>query len=146
MRRVVVGVSVGVIALVAVARAQDDASKEDLKKLQGKWELVKIIADGKEEKAEGGPWTIKDNKLVYGIGTYDVLTLDATKKPRTIDIKAFREEGGKEMVYDLKAIYKIEDDTVTICVDPKGKQFPEAFESKAGSGLRLFTLRRSKAQ
>ena len=39
-----------------------EASKDDLKRLQGKWKIISYTIDGKSEGA-GAVWTFKDNKL-----------------------------------------------------------------------------------
>jgi hypothetical protein len=71
----VVGFSATVIA------AQDDSAKSDLKQLQGKWDVVAHILDGKPNpvrKDKSTFWTISGNKVLYWAGREDTIRLNAT--------------------------------------------------------------------
>lgn len=131
------------LAAAGWAGAQDDASKEDLKKLQGKWETVTVVHNGEVQKPEKrSPWVFEGNKLKYpAFDTEDEIKLDATLAPKTMDVRVVRKGQKTE---ELKAIYELAGDTLKICVDVGGKGRPTAFESKADSGHRLVTLKRVK--
>ena len=55
-------------------------------------------------------------------------THDAKKSPAEIDITEGR-AGGKDMI--IKGIYKIDGETLTLCMSPLGER-PTKFESPAG--------------
>jgi uncharacterized protein (TIGR03067 family) len=141
---------------VSGGAGQDLPNKEDLQKLQGKWELVSATYDGKPRAPSPFPgkviWTIAKNKLTYppprtkdgkvaGPPEEDEITIDATKKPKAIDVRQVRE--GKEPVVQ-RAIYALDGDQLKICADMADKGRPEAFESKAGSGRSLIILKRAE--
>jgi uncharacterized protein (TIGR03067 family) len=128
--------------------AGNEASKEDLKKLAGKWKTVTIIHNGaplKLEPGKGLTWVFSGNKLHYtGPGApdgYDEITLDASKKPKTMDSRVVR-KGEPDKHH--KAIYELEGDRLKLCVDIADKGRPTEFESTPGSGRRLLTLERVK--
>jgi uncharacterized protein (TIGR03067 family) len=138
------GTALAVLLSMATVSASDN--DKALKALEGEWKVKSIIHDGEDGKINDpvtSTWTIKDNKITYGPGYrgYEVFQLDPTKSPKTLDGKTFR-ENQEETTF--KAIYKIEGHTLTLCFYIKGKNYPTAFESKVGSGLRLITLTRAK--
>ena len=122
-----------------------DATKEDLKRMQGKWKFVERIIDGKkvDQKAT---WTFSGNEIIYGPDSdrRAVLKLDATTKPKTFDFDHVSKDG--KIIDKVLGIYEIEGDTFKICVTIPGKSAarPKAFESKEGSGHTLTVLQRVK--
>ena len=116
-------------------KKRDDASKDDLKKLQGRWQPVTIISNGELQKPEKRSiWVISGNKVFYpSFKTEDEIKLDPSKTPKEIDIRV---EGDKT----FEGIYAIEEDRLKLCIDVEGKGRPSAFESKPGSGHRLLTI------
>src|SRR5262245_25451336 len=135
---------------------QEDPTKNDLQRLQGKWELVSAMYDGKPSTPSpvSGKeiWTIAKNKVIYppprtedgkvaSPSAEDEMTLDAAKKPKAMDIRQIRK--GKEPKV-AKAIYAFDGDQVKICVDMRNKGRPEDFECKPGSGRSLIILKRAK--
>jgi uncharacterized protein (TIGR03067 family) len=125
------------------AAAQGDPSKEDLKKMQGKWEAVSLIDDGEAKKLDEKSYRIvSGNKVIDpAFNIEDEIRLDATKRPKELDIHINRKGVAP---YALKAIYELEGDTLRVCVDLESKARPTAFQSKPGSGHRLVTLKRVK--
>jgi uncharacterized protein (TIGR03067 family) len=90
---------------------------------------VTFTADGKLKVTEGG-------KEKEEHGTYK---LDAKKTPGEIDITPPKEDGTH------LAIFKIDGDTLTICLSDKGStERPTKFESPDGSKIMLLTLKRAK--
>src|SRR5260370_20025796 len=123
------------VALVVAIRLDfatcaDDASKTDLKKLQGKWEIVSLVVNGERQIVNGKKvdptdsvkdvWSIAGNKVKYPSETEDEIKLDATRTPKVMEIKSDRE--GE--IYKLEAIYAIDADTLKICVDAEKKGRP----------------------
>ena len=126
---------------VAFAPAQDDANKQDLKMIQGKWKIISVINDGKALDPDGPghrSYTISGTKVVYDENTSDDFILDATKKPKMWNGASNR----RGEVTNYLAIYSIEADELKICVSARGKERPSTFESVPGSGTRLITLKR----
>jgi uncharacterized protein (TIGR03067 family) len=131
----------------AALAGQDDASKADLKRFQGKWKVVSIVHDGARQKLTGPPsiYDFVGNKNVYsGRGNFDVLTLKANETPKAFDFDAF-DEKGKLIGKGLKAIYAFDGDSLKLCVAFKpGTARPKAFDSTEKSGHRLIVLQRVK--
>ena len=115
------------IALVvfagATARAADPAADE-VKKLQGEWQVVEVEAKGKKAAKDDAEvknmrFVIKDNELTFraadGAGRERKKTfkLDPAKSPKEIDITSL---DGQEKDQTAACIYKLEKDRLTICM------------------------------
>src|SRR5262245_48793183 len=136
------------LVFCCVARAGDDA-KAHLKRLQGKWQVTSAISRGEKIPAEdiaellltidGEKITIRDKDKVQDRMT---CKLDPSKKPAAIDFT--HTEGANKGKTD-HAIYKLDGDVLTICVNEKsGEERPSEFASKAGSSHSLIVLKRAK--
>lgn len=127
----------------AMAAADEDAAKAEMKKLEGTWQLVSGVKDGKmtpEEVVKKVRVVIKEGKHTVYFGD-DVaakeipFTIDPTKNPKTtVDTLP----DGKE----IKGIYKLDEDSLTSCVAEAGKDRPSEFASQPGSGHTLRVFRR----
>jgi uncharacterized protein (TIGR03067 family) len=125
---------IALLICVFVVRADE---KDELKKLEGDWNVQVIEAGGKETpKGKGGPekLTIKDGKLT-GFGPEIKLATDATKKPKWLSMTFTRE--GKDAT--VNAIYELNGDELKICLPlapAKGSgavfenKRPESFNTK----------------
>ena len=137
----------GLFFLAAVVNGAGDAGKEELKRLQGKWSVVERIVEGKKADIKL-TWTISGNEISFGpeIGVWAVFKLDATTKPKTIDINPVSKLDPKNAGKIIKGIYEIDGDTFKICgpIKAGAKERPTAFESKEGSGVTLMVLIRVK--
>lgn len=91
---------------------------------------ITFTADGKILRDEGG-------KTEDG-GTYSV---DLKKSPCEIDVV---EGAGAKKGQMSKGIFKVDGDTLTVCVPIGDETRPTSFESPAGSRYILFTAKRVK--
>jgi len=131
--------------LLIAADKPDDATKKDLEKLQGTWNVQSMTRGGKDAPAE----EVAKHKLVIEgekflpqtDGKKDAeatFKLDATKKPPAIDVT------NKDGEIAL-GIYQIDGDTLKLAVQrPGGKDRPTEFTSPADSEVSLMVLKREK--
>ena len=117
---------------------------QERESLQGEWTTLSEILDGKdvaEARAEstltfsGDVLTFRDHHKESCKMGFDLCTLT---RPGRIDV-VFRD--GKEG-WTLLGIYRREGNLLTICLAPPGTRRPTAFESRPGSHLILFVLKR----
>jgi uncharacterized protein (TIGR03067 family) len=140
------GVSAGllVLALVSPAAGQG-ALKPELVALQGTWTLVAIKANGEERRrlVDNEPrLVIKGDRVRYAGEPLATLKVDAETTPKCIDLHFL------SPAQDYEGVYKVEKDTLTICVSMPSegaKERPLDFETKDKEGRRLLVLRREKA-
>src|SRR5947207_1681192 len=120
------------LAVVVGAPGAKDPPKKEPPSIVGEWNFESMIFGGTPMPAPEGAKLefTKDGKCI----AYEKAdkpdeskyTVDAKKEPNEIDIK---ESGGmKDMV--MAGIYKIEGDTLTICMSIAGDR-PKTFESPA---------------
>jgi uncharacterized protein (TIGR03067 family) len=140
---------VGASLLLAADQPQDEASKKDLARMQGDWVVVSFVRDGEkipDDDAQALFRTVKGNE--YSVSRYDkvvgtgTFTVDATKKPRTIDSLPRARPGAKAT--PLLGIYEFDGEKLRTCYGAPGKDRPTAFESKEGSGWTLTVWEREK--
>jgi uncharacterized protein (TIGR03067 family) len=133
--------------LAADAAKDDDATKKDVERMQGDWAAVSMILDGMkypDDEAQALFRTVKGDK--YTVVRYDdpigkwTFTLDATKKPRTIDVR----KDGDDKAPALLGIYEFDGDKFKLCIAAPGKDRPTEFTSKEGSGHTLSVWVREK--
>jgi uncharacterized protein (TIGR03067 family) len=138
------------LALLLVAGApKDDQSKKDLKQFEGTWKIVSVEQDGKKLAddsfkdirmvVKGNQYAVKRGNRTAEQGTFKI---DATKKPRTIDVTPTEGEG-KGKTYH--GIYEIQGDTARDCFAAPGKDRPTTFATKSGSGFVLRVYKRVKS-
>lgn len=142
-RPLALGVLVAAALLVRADEAGD--AKKELERFTGDWKGVSATIDGKElskEDAAKITLTVKGEKYTFKDGTGATIEgthkLGPSKKPKQLDAERAGEKG------TIKAIYELTDDTYKICLAPPGKDRPESFASKEGSGHRLMTFKRAK--
>jgi uncharacterized protein (TIGR03067 family) len=112
---------------VSYSHDGNQAPDEDLKKT-----TLSIDADGKASASREG------RMIVAG-----TLTIEPTSAPMAVDL-TYTEGDTKGRT--ALGIYKIEDDTLTICRAAPGKARPTEFSSQPGSGHTLLTYKRDKAK
>src|SRR5207244_1966927 len=134
------------------ARAADSVADE-VKKLQGEWQVVEAEAKGKkvakdDADAKNMRFVIKDNELTVGAADgsgakrQKTFKLDPAKMPKEIDITSL---DGQEKDTTAACIYKLEKDRLTICMpyftkDPSVR--PKEFKAGVDDGIMLITLER----
>jgi uncharacterized protein (TIGR03067 family) len=136
------------VGLLLGADRAADANKKDVERMQGDWVAASQVIDGEklaDDEAQTLFRTVKDD--TYKIFSFDKpvgsgkFTIDATKKPRTIDA---RPETAAKDAPPLLGIYEIDGDTFRTCFASPGKDRPKDFDCKAGSGQRLTVWKREK--
>ena len=111
------------LACALTVRADD---KDELKKLEGSWELAGLVGGGKEIPKEKAPnLTIKDGTMT-GFGPEIKLATDATKKPKWLSM-TFKRDG---MESTINAIYELDGDDLKICMPLAPKKGQGVFENK----------------
>jgi uncharacterized protein (TIGR03067 family) len=74
----------------------------------------------------GDKWTVRQGDKVIQAGTHK---FDPAKKPPQVDaVVTEGEDKGSTML----GIYELKGDSLKVCFDPKGKERPTDFTSKAG--------------
>jgi uncharacterized protein (TIGR03067 family) len=150
---VAVGVLVGGASMLAYhALAAEPVKKTDAENIRGDWKVDSVVHDGRElagDEADrlitNGTVKITADKFFVTVGGEDreyTYTIDATAKPRRLDLAHQLPGGGEEIG---QGIYKLEGDKLTYCANRQaGADRPTAFESKEGSDIILMVLKRVK--
>jgi uncharacterized protein (TIGR03067 family) len=133
-------------ALLAPADDKADALRREVARHQGTWAVTSFVRDGKASPKEltdsivrvvEGDHVVwkRDGKRFAGTA----VVLDPSKAPRTIDVLP---DGGPARGERVLGIYKLDGDTLTICMADAGQPRPLAFEAPNGSKQTLMTFRR----
>jgi uncharacterized protein (TIGR03067 family) len=138
------------LAMLLVAPAllrADDAPKGD-KDLDGTWEVVSTVRDGKEmePQTKGIVLTIKGESVTVKVGEVSheatiKIKADPSKTPRTLDLMP---KEGPQKGMTMKAIYEVKGDELKFCHGDPEAERPTELASKEGSGLTLAILKRVK--
>jgi uncharacterized protein (TIGR03067 family) len=113
--------------------------------LAGTWVVVSTTNGGKDDaQLKDHTATFADGKLTVksraGKEQVAAYTLDASKKPATLDLVP---ADGPHKGKTLKAIYVVEKSELKLCVGKEGEDRPTAFRSKAGEETVLLTLHKA---
>src|SRR5262245_32645451 len=140
-----------VVALLAVvlvgSNATADDAKDDLKALEGTWDLIYFERDGKEVKLQkdtkaintGDKFVVKRGDEVIAAGT---MKLDPSKKPKASET-TYTE--GPDKGKTFKGIYQIDGDTVKFCrAGSPDAERPTEFKTKPDSGQFVAVYKRAK--
>ncbi len=142
--------AVSALVLVCTATAWSRDNKEDMKFMEGTWLPVSGELGGEKEAIEK---TLKGAKLVIKEGKYTftvsdktdggTITLDASKKPKQMDIVGTE---GPNKDKKILAIYEITEDMLKVCyaVEKDAAERPKEFKSETGTKNLLITWKRQK--
>jgi uncharacterized protein (TIGR03067 family) len=128
-----------------------EAAQKELKKLEGKWEIVEIQTDGKTMQPEKGQAivTFKGTKLKVTVDDKvqqeaEIVALDPTTKPACFDLKSIPLNAKREgSTYE--AIFKIEGDKLYYSIyNGKDKKRPTGFDPPKDADTQFTTLKRVK--
>jgi uncharacterized protein (TIGR03067 family) len=134
--------------LRAVDNPQDAISTKDLDGMQGTWNLVSAMQDGKalpEDKVKQTTIVIRGDTFRFAGLAEDATSragtfkLDATKKPKEMDSTSAEKEV-------MLGIYVLEENGYKVCFAPAGKPRPTEFTSTPGSGYILQAWERQNKQ
>lgn len=146
MRQASCMLAVLILALVN-CNAVADGAKDDLKELQGTWNLIYFERDGKEVQFQketqvcntGDTFVVKRGEQVIAAGTRK---LDAGKTPKAWET-TYTEGADKGKTF--KCIYQIDGDTVKFCrAGSPDDDRPTEFKTKPASGQFLAVYKRAK--
>ena len=146
MRQLLI-VCVGVVLASRCVGLSDDARKGE-SKVDGTWLASKAELGGKPMPKKA----IANLKLTLEEGEYEVVaestdrgtvTYDRSATPKTMDIKGTE---GPNKGKTILAIYKLEDDKLTICYDLSGMSRPSEFKTSPKTKLFLVTYERQKSE
>jgi RNA polymerase sigma factor (sigma-70 family) len=132
-------------APTTVAHPAPADGRTDARRLQGVWELIERIDDGKKAP----PGQIRDVRLVltdkewrsdcagdlFRQATY---TIDPSRQPRRLDFT----NQGDFAPHVCQGIYRFDWDQLVLCYPRPNAERPARFESKPGSGVTLTRWRR----
>lgn len=147
--RCILGIMAVVVGLTIPVHADEQlgkAAKDELKTLEGEWVVQRIeTKDAKHEPGESESviLTIKGAKWTFGdIQEGEVIALDPTTNPKTLDLKSVR-KGGKSTVNE--AVYQVTEDVMVIAIyQGKDKKRPTNLDKPTEGETTLWTLKRAK--
>ena len=118
----------------------------DLDKMQGTWNLVSAMEDGKalpEDHVKQTTIVVKGNTF-----RFPGLAEDATSKAGTFKLDQTKNPKEMDSTSDAQAvslgIYELEADSYKVCFAPAGKPRPANFSSDPGSGQIFQVWQRQK--
>ena len=132
------------------ALAQDDAAKEEMKKLQGTWKLVSFEIDGKKQAADQAKmvFIFKDNTIQFLVNDMKAVegtfTVKPSAKPKELDVT--HGIGPNKGKVDMN-LYELDGDTLKIAGytgDISLTKRPPAFPKEGEKGFDSFVLKREK--
>jgi uncharacterized protein (TIGR03067 family) len=133
-----------------VAFAQDDAAKEEVKKLQGTWKIVSVEIDGKKQPVDQAKmvFIFKDNTMQFLVNDQKAVegtfTVKPSAKPKEIDVT--HNIGPNKGKVDMN-LYELDGDTLKIAGytgDISLTKRPTAFPKEGAKGFDSFVLKREK--
>lgn len=143
MRLFVLGLA---LTMISVAQARDD--KTDSQALQGSWAVASAEMAGNafpEQLIKTMSLTMKEGRYTVMVGQAKdegTAKINSSKSPKTMEITG---TDGPNKGKTLLAIYKIDGDSLTICYDLSGKEYPSEFKTKPDTRLFLVEYKKDKS-
>jgi uncharacterized protein (TIGR03067 family) len=136
---------VGLIAVGMVSAREKQTAQSD--SLQGNWALTSVELNAQVlsmEKLKDARLTVKDTQYTLQLGDIGVEmthVLHADQQPKAMDLTI---AAGPDKGKTFRAIYKLEDDTLTVCRSIKPDvERPTKFATAPESGLMLVVWKRT---
>jgi uncharacterized protein (TIGR03067 family) len=126
------------------------AAKRELKKLEGKWRVVRVLHSDRETTpgTDDDPVVIEFKGDMINIArsaTGAVVELDPATDPKCLDFKARVGSGVFKKGSTYESVYKRDGDTLTWAVyTGRGKNRPVAFDKPTDAGVKVIVLNRVK--
>jgi uncharacterized protein (TIGR03067 family) len=129
----------GIIALAGLAKSQEGEGGS----LRGAWEVTRF---GEGPAPQGKlAVTFSDGKAAWSLDgrvfVEHAVTLDPGRNPRAIDL-SLTDNSGK--IATQQGIYRIDGDSVTVCMMTGPGRRPTEFKADKGTGNSLIVLKRHK--
>jgi uncharacterized protein (TIGR03067 family) len=124
-----------------------EAAQKEVKKLDGKWKVVKNVVNGEEQSTEVNKYlTFTGRKLaVDDKEAAEITALDPSTDPKCIDLKITLDDTGIAKGTVFEGIYKLDGDDLQLAIHiGSDKKRPDKFESANNSSIVLVTLKREK--
>lgn len=126
--RALASASVVAFLMLSGAQAGDEALvKKELVALRGNWNAKEAEENGLKTQ-----WSMVEDSLQIRIGGAYIdarFKVNPAKKPKEIDIITPMADGSDRVI---PGIYKLDGDTLEICIDDSGKKRPIEFKAKGG--------------
>jgi uncharacterized protein (TIGR03067 family) len=134
------------LALFVPAAPLPKAAEKELRELQGKWAVVRLVAkDGAVEYEEGDRYILefRGRKWIFdGQESAEITAIDPSTDPICLDTKSLEKQTKEK---EQEAVYKREGDTLRIAwYSGKGKQRPTGFDKPTDPDTLVITLKRVK--
>jgi uncharacterized protein (TIGR03067 family) len=137
-RWLVLLLAVSALGLAPLPKPKPDRVKEELKRLQGRWEHVSFHRDGERvEVKPGSAEVIRGGRLtVLSDGEVNArwaVVVDPSKRPKTMDLSAGKGRG-------ILCVYRLEGDTLTVAYGDQGtvKERPADLAPRKGALVQVF--------
>jgi RNA polymerase sigma factor (sigma-70 family) len=114
---------------VATAKTGNEDAKKDEERLQGVWEVVSVVHEGKsveEQYIEGQVWVFLDN-TIKGISGKPTYSLNPSQTPKAFEMTAKSRRSGE--VETGHGIYELRGDDLKIAIRWTGNERPTEFKS-----------------
>src|SRR5262245_404874 len=123
----------------------DDAARKDRERLQGSWNVLRMVESGRELPPAGAQAllvSVKGDKLTVmrdgkSVAAFE-FKLDPRRTPPAVD---FKHLDGPLKDRTMKGIYHIDKDGLTLCIDEEGRERPDEFASPSKTNRTLIVLR-----
>jgi uncharacterized protein (TIGR03067 family) len=123
--------------------ARDEPGRRDRERLQGGWEAVSLVRDGREVVPAGGARVRFEGDAVTfveaDVALRGAYTLDATRRPKTLDLIV---TDGDAPRATTPGIYDLKGEMLWLCFAFTSSVRPEDFVAFPGSGRTLIVCRR----